>query len=66
MRLSVNGEPREVPDGTTVAALLEALGLRRGGVAVEVNAEVVPRATYARRVLGAGDRVEVVTFVGGG
>jgi len=66
VQIEVNGQPREVPDGTTVVALLEALGLGSTLVAVERNEEIVPRAEHARCVLGAGDRVEVVEFVGGG
>jgi sulfur carrier protein len=66
VQIEVNGQPREVPDGTTVVALLEALGLGSTLVAVERNEEIVPRAEHARCVLAAGDRVEVVEFVGGG
>jgi sulfur carrier protein len=62
----VNGEAREVPEGATVAALLQALALGGPGVAVEVNQEVVRRARHAEHALAAGDRVEIVTFVGGG
>ena len=66
VKLFVNGEPREVPEGTTVAKLLEILGAATDQVAVEVNAEVVRRAAHAARALGPGDKVEVLTFVGGG
>ena len=66
MRVLLNGEAREVPDGTTVLALLEGAGVDRRRCAVEVNLDVVPRARHADRVLDAGDRVEVVTMVGGG
>ena len=66
MRVLLNGEAREVPDGTTVLALLEGAGGDRRRCAVEVNLDVVPRARHADRVLAAGDRVEVVTMVGGG
>lgn len=66
MQIVLNGDPREVPEGHTVADLLAALGRATGRVAVEVNTHVVPRATYAERRLQADDRVEVVTFVGGG
>lgn len=66
MTIVVNGEPRDVPDGQTVAELLAALGRDPGRVAVEINTHVVPRATYAARALQPGDHVEVVTFVGGG
>ena len=62
----INGETRTVVQGTTVAGLIEQLGLGERRVAVERNREVVPRAQHATTVLAAGDRVEVVTFVGGG
>lgn len=62
----VNGEPRDVPHGTTVAALIQLLGLGDRRVAVERNREVVPRAEHGSTVLAAGDRLELVTFVGGG
>ena len=62
----INGETRTVAHGTTVAALLVELGLGDRRVAVERNREVVPRAQHASTVLAAGDRVELVTFVGGG
>jgi sulfur carrier protein len=61
----VNGEARSVAAGTTVATLIETLGIA-GRVAVERNREVVPRAHHATTVLGDGDRLEIVTFVGGG
>jgi len=61
-----NGAPRAVPAGATVAALLVDLGLNVQHVAVEVNQELVPRAKHASRPLAAGDKVEVVTLVGGG
>jgi sulfur carrier protein len=62
----VNGEERAVAEGTTVAGLLADLGLSRQHVAVEANREIVPRTEHALRVLAAGDRLEIVTFVGGG
>ena len=62
----INGETRTVVQGTTVAALVEQLGFGDRRVAVERNREVVPRAQHASTVLGAGDRLEVVTFVRGG
>ncbi|HEX5500519.1 MAG TPA: sulfur carrier protein ThiS, partial [Thermomicrobiales bacterium] len=52
--------------GTTVAALLGELGLEPKQVAVEVNLELVPRGRHAEHALAAGDRLEVVTLVGGG
>ena len=62
----VNGETRSVAPGTTVAALIAELGLADRRVAVERNREVVPRAEHGTTVLAPGDRVELVTFVGGG
>ncbi|MCC6875112.1 MAG: sulfur carrier protein ThiS [Sandaracinaceae bacterium] len=66
MRIEVNGEAREIAKGTTVLALLEALGLAGQLVAVERNAEIVPRAEHARAQVQDGDRFEIVQFVGGG
>ena len=66
MTIWVNGEARELPEGTTLAALLELLRIGGKGVAVEVNAEVVRRARHAEHRLSPQDRVEIVTFVGGG
>lgn len=62
----VNGERRELPRGATVADLVELLGLRADQVAVEVNRALVPRDERGQRPLAEGDRVELVTFVGGG
>ena len=62
----VNGNPRSVAAGTTVLGLLGELGLGEKRVAVERNLEVVPRAQHATTLLADGDRLEVVTFVGGG
>lgn len=66
MKLTVNGEPRELPDGATVADLVADLGLADVRLAVELNRAVVPRAEHAHRALADGDAVEIVTFVGGG
>ena len=62
----MNGVEREVSGGTTVADLVAALGLATTPVAVERNLGIVPRAEHARTVLAEGDRLEVVTLVGGG
>ncbi len=64
--LTVNAEPRSFPDPLTVADLLRQLGRDPARLAVEVNEAVVPRADHARTRLSDGDRVEVVTLVGGG
>lgn len=66
MQLHVNGEPQQVPAGLTVAGLLAHLSINAPRVAVEVNAEVVVKARHGELQLRDGDRVEIVTFVGGG
>ncbi|MCK6507645.1 sulfur carrier protein ThiS [Myxococcota bacterium] len=66
MELTVNGEPRRVPAGWSVADLLAELRLRREGVAVAVDLRVVPRSEHGARVLRPGDKVEVIIAVGGG
>ena len=66
MRITVNGEEREVPENTNTAALLELLGMSGQRVAVEVNFEIVPRSTYDAHLLQQGDRVEIVRAIGGG
>jgi thiamine biosynthesis protein ThiS len=66
MQVTVNDEPRRLPPGATVADLVATLGLGPRRVAIEVNREIVPRATYAATVLRDGDTIEVIHFVGGG
>lgn len=62
----VNGVERTVAAGATIVGLLEELGLGGKRVAVERNQAVVPRARHAETTLVDGDRLELVTFVGGG
>ncbi len=66
MRLTINGDARDVPDGATVAALLAHLGLPERKIAVERNLEIVPKSRYAATPLSPGDRIEIVHFIGGG
>lgn len=66
LRLTVNGEARDVPRESTVADLLVAIQAHPEGVAVAVNGEVVPRGQRRERILADGDRVEVIRAVGGG
>ena len=66
MRILVNGEVQEVPEGTTVAALLARMDLGGRRLAVERNQEILPRSAYAQTVLHDEDRIEVVHAVGGG
>jgi thiazole synthase len=63
---TINGETRELPEPLTIAGLLDRLGYNQRRVAVEVNQEIVPAAMHGERPLRAGDRVEIVTLVGGG
>jgi thiamine biosynthesis protein ThiS len=66
IQVSVNGEAVQVPAGSTLHDLLRSLRLDTARVAVEHNLRVVPRAEHAALRLNHGDRLEVVTFVGGG
>ncbi len=66
MRITVNGEVREVETGVTVRALIELLGFGDRQVAIERNRDVVPRADHATTLLSENDVIEVVQFVGGG
>jgi thiazole synthase len=66
LRVTVNGELRTTAPGTTVSALLTAMGIDPARVAVERNQDVVPRRTWAEATLADGDKVEIVAFVGGG
>ncbi|RZK00271.1 MAG: sulfur carrier protein ThiS [Novosphingobium sp.] len=66
LSLTVNGEPRRIATGATIAQLVESLELNPLKVAVERNGEIVPRSTLAEAVLGDGDVLEIVHFVGGG
>ncbi len=66
MKVRVNGEEREVPDGASVRDLLERLGLPDVGVAVAVDQQVVPRGSHADVALRDGCTVEVIRAVGGG
>ncbi|MCS6318330.1 MAG: sulfur carrier protein ThiS [Nitrospira sp.] len=66
MTIQVNGESRGVGDGQTVAALLHELEIRADRVAVELNLEILDRNEYETRGLREGDRVEILSFIGGG
>ncbi|BBN65558.1 MULTISPECIES: sulfur carrier protein ThiS [Pseudomonas] len=66
MHIQLNGEPFELPDGATVAALLTRLDLAGRRVAVELNLDIVPRSQHVTTVLSEGDQVEVVHAIGGG
>lgn len=66
LSIIINGEPRRISTGLTVAGLIAELGLNPKKVAVERNLEIVPRSTHAEVLLADGDQLEIVHFVGGG
>jgi sulfur carrier protein len=66
MRIVLNGDSVETADTCTVEALLQQLGISRERVAVELNADIVPKGDYEKRLLSDGDKIEIVHFVGGG
>ena len=64
--VEINGEPRSLPSGLSLTGLLEHLELDPRKVAVERNLEIAPRSSYGAIQIEAGDRLEIVHFVGGG
>jgi sulfur carrier protein len=66
MKLLLNGDERDIANVVSIADLVSALGLDARKVAVERNLEIAPRSTYAETALADGDRIEIVTFIGGG
>lgn len=66
LEVMLNGEPRAVAPHTTVAALVAELKLQPERLAIEYNLEILPRRAWAETTLAAGDRLEIVHFVGGG
>lgn len=66
MQIQLNGEPYALPDGQTLADLIEQMDLTGRRIAVELNQDIVPRSQHAGTPLKDGDRVEVVQAIGGG
>ncbi len=66
MQIILNGETKTFPEGISILDLLEVLKTDRNRVAVEVNLNIIPRRLHGETKLKENDRVEVVTFVGGG
>lgn len=66
VNIVLNGQPRELPSRLTVAELLATLQMPSRGVAVEVNMQIVPRSEHERHELHDGDKLEIVSLVGGG
>ena len=64
--LFINGKERPLPHPASVRGALEALGLAHRPVAVELNGRLVRRSEQAKTAVEPGDRIEIVTFVGGG
>lgn len=66
MTVTINGERRDIPDGLTVVALLDHLGMRSDRVAIECNRDILPRAQWKETLVRPNDSFEIVQFVGGG
>ncbi len=64
--VTVNGQPREVPDGLTIATLVDELGFAGKRVAIELNGQIVPRSRHAQTLVAPADTIEIVVAVGGG
>ena len=66
MKITINGESKEVQDGITVTGLLREISTPAVGVAVELNREIVPRSLHVSTIIEEGDLLEIVKMVGGG
>lgn len=66
MKVTLNGESKECPEGITIENLLDLYKIDKNRVAVELNLRIIPRKELSERVLRDADLLEVVTFVGGG
>ena len=66
MKLTVNGEERTAPEGLTLQELVRELSIEGRPIAVELNLRVVPKDRYSATRLSEGDKLEIVSLVGGG
>jgi len=66
LEITLNGEPRQLPEPLSVAALTDSLGLAGKRIAVERNGEIVPKSQHAQTLVMQGDQLEIVVAVGGG
>jgi sulfur carrier protein len=66
VRIAINNQVIEVPEGISIAGLIERLGLNPRFVAVERNLDLIPRERHFECILSDGDKLEIVTLVGGG
>jgi sulfur carrier protein len=64
--ININGEQKEIIEGSSIAQLLEELNIRPGRVVIELNRDIVAREAYGSAILKQGDTLEIVHFVGGG
>ena len=66
MQITVNGKKYKIKENQNILMLLKKLGFKMSKVAVEINQDLIPRETYKSVTLKKGDKVEIVTFLGGG
>jgi len=66
MKAQINGDSREVADGSTILSLVRSLGLEPGWVVVEHNLHALDRGVWERTPVREGDQIEIVRFMGGG
>jgi len=66
MNILLNGEPRDITEGTTLSELLVELEMSQQRIAVEINLNIIPRSQHAETILKTDDKVEVVRAIGGG
>ncbi|MEW6026848.1 MAG: sulfur carrier protein ThiS [Planctomycetota bacterium] len=66
MKITLNGDARDIKNNSTVKELLDFLKLKSETVAVELNLAILPKNEYDNRCLKEGDKVEIISFVGGG
>jgi sulfur carrier protein len=66
IQIQINSKDRQIPDGTSMAQLIQMLDLANQRIAIEVNEELVPRSTFESHLLTEKDRVEIIQAIGGG
>jgi thiamine biosynthesis protein ThiS len=66
IEILLNGEPKRIPPGLTIAQLVNSLNLVSQRLAIEYNRKILKKESWDRQVISGGDRIEIVHFVGGG
>lgn len=66
MKVSINGKKTDIENGVTIEKLLVSLGVRPEGIAVELNKEIVPKASHKRTIIKENDSIEIIRMAGGG